>query len=165
MRVYTHFSHFPSLENYGNPSDYPRVLSETGSTTELVAHHPEPLLCHLRCLRMIGGVTPVRGRMTRSRVAEWGAAATLKPWGTKRAETRTPALRRHLRSPWGPKPWSRPSSDPEISWTHRGTSQPVMTTFLLCLFYISCIFILFQHEILISCKCNKAKQAFDKIRN
>lgn len=38
--------------------------------SETLADDLQPLLCHLRCLRMIGGVTLAMGRMTRSRAVE-----------------------------------------------------------------------------------------------
>lgn len=61
----------------------------------------------------------------------------LKPWGMRRAGSPTPAPRRRLKSLYGPKPWSRPSSDPEISWTHRGTLQTLTAAsfFVFCLFF------------------------------
>lgn len=80
-----------------------------------------------RCRRTTGAATRGTGRMTRSLVAGWGAAATWKPWGTRRAGTRTPAPRRRLRSRCGQTLWLRVSSDPETCWTHRGTTTVATT--------------------------------------
>lgn len=83
-----------------------------------------------RCPTMTGGVTPAMGRMTRSPVVGCGAAATLKPWGTRRAESRTPAPRHRLRSWCGLTPWSRPSSDPGTCWTPRGTPHDTLVSMI-----------------------------------
>lgn len=54
--------------------------------------------------RMSGPVIQAVGRMMRSLVAECGVAAMLKPWGMRRAGSRTPAQRHHLRSRFGQMP-------------------------------------------------------------
>lgn len=77
----------------------------------------------VRYLRMSGRATLGVGRTTRFLVVGCGAAAMLKPWGTRRAESRTPAPRPRLRSRCDQTPSSRPSSDPRTCWTLRGTTQ------------------------------------------
>lgn len=65
---------------------------------------------------MTGGVTPRVARMGRSPAAGCGAAATSKPWGTRRAETQMVAPRRlpkHLPDalpPAVPPAWTQPGS-------------------------------------------------------
>lgn len=67
---------------------------------------------------MTGGVTPLGARMGRSPAAGCAAAATSKPWGTRRAETQM-AAPRHL-----PKlsPGASPPAAPP-AWTRHGSSK------------------------------------------
>lgn len=100
-----------------------------------------------RCPRMSGGVTPAAGRTTRSLAAGWGAAATSKPWETRRAGSRTPAPKRRLSTRrCGRTPWSKPSCGPENCWTPTGISCFLFALFLLfaLLFFLSCLWLWIQ---------------------
>lgn len=86
---------------------------------DVVGTHPRDRSpCPRRCRKMTGGVTPLGARTGRSPAAGWGAAATSRPWGMRRVETRMAAPRRL------PKQWpgaSPPAAPP--AWTRPGSSK------------------------------------------
>lgn len=90
-----------------------------------------------RCPRTSGGGILEVAKTMRYHAVGCEAAAMLKPWGTRRAESRTPVQRHRLRSRYGKMPWSRLSSGQGSCWTPTGMTQnpylPVSETTFKCL--------------------------------